>query len=181
LAATAILFGTSSVAGAKSFEHYDTPVLALLAPPPPVVSSDGSDAEGNWSSYTGSAQWFRLSLDGAPWKTGRPIRTTLLPPPAGDAPPPAGSPVPSPDGAAAPEPLPAVSAAAGPETPATSPNARLEFPSAHELRQIRVSLDHASLGEVGHAEPGLPRPLRLFLDSEAPRTAGPRPFRSVLD
>jgi hypothetical protein len=178
---TALLFfGTSSIAGARSFEHFDTPVLGLLAPPPPSVSEDGGGSEDSWSSYTGSPQWFRLSLDGAPWKTGRPIRTTLLPPPGASAPPTVVSLPPSPDGAADPESLP-VSAEAGIAVATTSPNVLPELPGAHELRQIRVSLDHSSLGVLGHTEPGLSRPIRLFLGREAPSTSGSRPFRNALD
>jgi hypothetical protein len=180
LAAIAILFGTSSIARAKSFERYDTPLLALLAAPPPTVSGDGGDNRDHRSRDTGSPPWLRLSLDGPLPKTGRPIRTSLLPP-GGSAPPAVAAPVPSPVEVANPEALPAVSAAAGAETVTPSPNALLEWPNAHELRQIRVSLDHTSLGLLGHAERDLPRPIRLFLGSEAPSSSEPRPFRNALD
>jgi hypothetical protein len=181
LAATAILFGTSSIAGAKSFERFDTPVLALLAPPPPAVSNDGSNAEGDWSSYSGSPQWLRLSLDGAPWKTGRPIRTTLLPAPTASAPPsPALPPVPSPDQLLA-APASAATTAASAESLARSPNEISVVPFEHPHRYIRVSLDQASVGELGHAEGTLPRPIRLFLGSDALGSPGPRPFRAALD
>jgi hypothetical protein len=178
LAAIAILFGTSSIAGAKTFEHYDTPVLALLAPP---ISDDGSDTDGSWSSDSDLPHWLRLSLDGAPPKTGRPIRTTLVPPPAGSATPPAVSPVPSPDKAAAPELRPAVSAAAGAEMAVASPTALLELHRAQDARQIRVSLDHASLGALGHADSGAPRPIRLFLGGQSPSSSRSRPFRNALE
>ena len=181
MALTAVLFGASSIARANSFERYETPVLAWLSPPPSVLN-EGSDAAGNWAVFVDAEHRIRLSLDDESFpRTGRPFRTTLLPVPVRQLPSPDSPPVPDPSDLIGAEPSPS---APQPAPLASEPNALPEpapnFDVDRELRHIRLSFDSGVPGALGRPEPHL-RPIRLFLDSSAPSSPAPRPFRSVLD
>jgi hypothetical protein len=169
VACVLVLFGSASLARARSLELGESPSLSWIATPA-SWSQLSTEQSGDWSETIDRAEHpIRLSLEEPPVAPlPRPIRLTLLPP--GPPSPPA------------------------PEQPAVAPVTSLP-PSledgdfyqtspraiaAPSFRQIRLSLDTGSIGAQGRPFLSAPRPFRLRLD-ESPLPLSPRPFRNVLE
>jgi len=163
-----LLFGSASLARARSLELDPMPSLAWIATPVSwsQLSTEGS---GDWSEAIDLGEHpIRLSLEEPPLAPPpRRIRLTLVPP---------GPPPPAPELDAT---------AASPALPPSledgdfyqAPARTIADPS---YRQIRITLEPGSIGRQGRPELDAPRPFRLRLD-ESPLPISPRPYRDVLE
>lgn len=167
-----MLFGSASLARARSLELGEPAALSWIAPPT-SWSQLSPERSGDWSVFIDrDGHPIRLSLEEPPVPPPpRPIRLTLVP---GPPPPPPQPPEAAAEGAAPAAPLP----------PSLEdgdfyqqPPRALAEPS---YRLIRLTLDASSVGAQGRPLHRTPRPFRLRLD-ESPLPASPRPFRDVLE
>lgn len=169
VAGVLLLFGSASLARARSLELGESPSLSWIAAPA-SWSQLSTERSGDWSEAIDRDEHpIRLSLEEPPVAPPpRPIRLTLSPP-GPSAPPAPGQPTVTPV-----MPLP----------PSLEDGDFYQAPprtiAEPSFRQIRLSLDAGSIGAQGRPLRSAPRPFRLRLD-ESPLPLSPRPFRDVLE
>lgn len=174
IAWTLVLFGSASLARARSLELDPAPSFGWLATPV-SWSQLSTERSGDWSeSVDPSERPIRLSLEEPPVPPPpRPIRRTLAPGPLLP---------PTPTSASSEQ---SESAAPAPALPPSLEDGDFYQNTPHSLtdpsyRQIRISLEPSSIGIQGRPQLRAPRPFRLRLD-ESPPPISPRPYREVLE
>ena len=175
IACVLVLFGSASLARARSLELGEPAALSWIATPT-SWSQLSTERSGDWSvAIDRDGHPIRLSLEEPPVPPPpRPIRLTLVPGPPPPPPPPRPEAEADVEGAALAPPLP----------PSLEDGEFYQQPpralADPRFRQIRLTLDASSVGAQGRPLLRAPRPFRLRLD-ESPLPASPRPFRDVLE